>query len=58
MNWKLTDVDNLALAFYARGGMNTKWVGGTVTYDPYFGMNPGVTTGHTARHLRRRHGRR
>ena len=44
MNWKLTDVDNLALAFYARGGMNTKWVGGTVTYDPYFGMNPGVTT--------------
>ena len=44
MNWKLTDVDNLALAFYARGGMNTKWVGGTVTYDPYFGMNPGVTS--------------
>jgi long-chain fatty acid transport protein len=37
MNWKLTDVDNLALAFYARGGMNTKWEGGTVTYDPYFG---------------------
>ena len=34
MNWKLTDVDNLALAFYARGGMNTKWVGGTASFDP------------------------
>jgi len=40
MNWALTDSDYLAAAFYARGGMNTKWVGGTVTYDPYFGQNP------------------
>jgi long-chain fatty acid transport protein len=43
MNWKLSDADHLALAFYARGGMNTKWVGGTVTYDPFFGNNPSVT---------------
>lgn len=43
MNWALTDDDHVAAAFYARGGMNTKWEGGTVTYDPYFGMNPSVT---------------
>ena len=35
--WALTDADHLALAFYGRGGMNTKWEGGTVTYDPFFG---------------------
>jgi len=34
MNWKLTDVDYLAAAFYGRGGMNTKWVGGTASFDP------------------------
>jgi long-chain fatty acid transport protein len=39
MNWKLSDVDYLAAAFYARGGMNTQWNGGTATYDPTFG-NP------------------
>ena len=27
-------MDYLAAAFYARGGMNTKWVGGTATFDP------------------------
>jgi long-chain fatty acid transport protein len=43
MNWALSDADHLAAAFYARGGMNTKWEGGTVTYDPYFGNNPSVT---------------
>ncbi len=37
MNWKLSDVDFLAAAFYGRGGMNTEWVGGTATYDPTFG---------------------
>lgn len=46
MNWALSDVDFLAAAFYARGGMNTTWEGGTAIYDPYFGMNPesGPTT--------------
>ena len=43
MNWALSDADFLAAAFYARGGMNTKWEGGSVTYDPYNGMNPAVT---------------
>jgi long-chain fatty acid transport protein len=43
MNWALSDADFLATAFYARGGMNTKWEGGTVTYDPSFGMMPGAT---------------
>lgn len=41
MNWALTDSDFLAAAFYARGGMDTQWEGGTVTYDPFFGQNPG-----------------
>ena len=26
--------DTLGIAFYGRGGMNTKWVGGTATFDP------------------------
>jgi len=34
MNWNLSDVDFLGAAFYARGGMNTKWVGGTASFDP------------------------
>lgn len=34
MNWNLTDADFLAAAFYARGGMNTKWDGGTASFDP------------------------
>jgi long-chain fatty acid transport protein len=33
-NWALSDQSALALAFYARGGMNTKWEGGTATFDP------------------------
>jgi len=36
----LSDVDHLALAFYGRGGMNTKWEGGTATYDPTQGQGP------------------
>jgi long-chain fatty acid transport protein len=44
MNWALSDANHVAAAFYARGGMNTKWEGGTVTYDPFFGNNPSVTT--------------
>jgi long-chain fatty acid transport protein len=34
MNWALSEADFLAAAFYARGGMNTKWEGGTATFDP------------------------
>ena len=34
MNWKLDEQSALALAFYARGGMNTQWEGGTATFDP------------------------
>lgn len=26
--------DSLGIAFYGRGGMNTKWVGGTASFDP------------------------
>lgn len=53
MNWKLTDADYLAAAFYARGGMNTRWEGGTATYDPTFGQGqpitfPGTYAGGTA----------
>jgi long-chain fatty acid transport protein len=44
--WTMSEADHLGLAFYARGGMNTKWEGGTVTYDPYFGApgSPGAVT--------------
>lgn len=31
---QLDSEDSLGFAFYARGGMNTKWVGGTATFDP------------------------
>ena len=53
MNWALSDSDFVAAAFYARGGMNTKWVGGTATYDPTFGQGtpttfPGTYGGGTA----------
>ncbi|NJD32593.1 MAG: hypothetical protein FIB04_12000 [Gammaproteobacteria bacterium] len=34
MNWKLDAQNALAAAFYARGGMNTQWEGGTATFDP------------------------
>jgi long-chain fatty acid transport protein len=37
MNWNLSDQNHLAFAFYARGGMNTEWKGGTATYNPTFG---------------------
>ena len=33
MNWALSDADYLAAAFYARGGMNTRWEGGTASFD-------------------------
>ncbi len=33
-NWNLSDRESLALAFYARGGMNTTWEGGDATFDP------------------------
>ena len=34
MNWALSDSDFVAAAFYARGGMDTQWEGGEVTWDP------------------------
>ncbi|MDE2304727.1 MAG: outer membrane protein transport protein [Gammaproteobacteria bacterium] len=34
MAWKLDASDTLGLALYGRGGMNTKWSGGTATFDP------------------------
>jgi long-chain fatty acid transport protein len=33
-SWKFDDQDSFAAAFYGRGGMNTKWTGGTATFDP------------------------
>lgn len=32
--WKINDVSAWSLAFYGRGGMNTRWDGGTATFDP------------------------
>ena len=32
--WKINDKSAWAAAFYGRGGMNTKWNGGTATFDP------------------------
>lgn len=32
--WKLSEESALGLAFYGRGGMNTKWQGGTASFDP------------------------
>lgn len=31
---QLDPQDSLGFAFYGRGGMNTKWVGGSATFDP------------------------
>jgi long-chain fatty acid transport protein len=33
-NWRRDEQNALALAFYARGGMNTEWQGGHATFDP------------------------
>jgi long-chain fatty acid transport protein len=33
-SWKINDKSAWAAAFYGRGGMNTKWDGGTATFDP------------------------
>jgi long-chain fatty acid transport protein len=33
-SWKRSEQDVIALAFYARGGMNTEWRGGTASFDP------------------------
>lgn len=32
--WKIDDDSAWGVAFYGRGGMNTKWQGGTATFDP------------------------
>lgn len=39
-SWGLGDKAAIGLAFYGRGGMNTRWVGGTATFDPD-GPGPG-----------------
>jgi long-chain fatty acid transport protein len=40
-SWKLDDDSALALAFYGRGGMNTRWVGGTANFvNPFTGPGP------------------
>jgi long-chain fatty acid transport protein len=33
-SWKRDEQNTIALSFYARGGMNTEWQGGTATFDP------------------------
>jgi len=33
-SWKINEDSAWAAAFYGRGGMNTKWDGGTATFDP------------------------
>jgi len=33
-SWQLGNESALGVAFYGRGGMNTKWTGGTATFDP------------------------
>jgi long-chain fatty acid transport protein len=40
MNWKLDEQSALGAAFYARGGMNTEWQGGTASFDPDGAMGP------------------
>jgi long-chain fatty acid transport protein len=40
MNWKLDEQSSLGAAFYARGGMNTQWQGGTASFDPDGAMGP------------------
>ena len=32
--WKINDESAWSAAFYGKGGMNTKWDGGTATFDP------------------------
>jgi long-chain fatty acid transport protein len=44
MNWKLDEQSALAAAFYARGGMNTQWQGGTATFDPDGAQGPAPPT--------------
>ena len=39
-NWQIDPSDSLGLAFYARGGMNTVWQGGTATFAPGPGATP------------------
>jgi long-chain fatty acid transport protein len=38
--WKLNDRSAWGVAFYGRGGMNTKWEGGTASFDPDGPMDP------------------
>jgi long-chain fatty acid transport protein len=44
MNWRLDEQSAVAASFYARGGMNTQWEGGTATFDPDGAMGPAPPT--------------
>lgn len=41
--WQPDPLDSIAAAFYARGGMNTTWRGGTATFSPTGPAGPPVT---------------
>ena len=38
--WELTEESAWGVAFYGRGGMNTRWEGGTATFDPDGAQGP------------------
>jgi long-chain fatty acid transport protein len=38
--WEIDDKSAWSVAFYGRGGMNTRWEGGTATFDPDGPMGP------------------
>jgi long-chain fatty acid transport protein len=40
MNWRIDDQQAIAVALYARGGMNTQWHGGTATFDANGPLSP------------------
>ncbi len=45
-SWALSETDAMGLAFYGRGGMNTRWEGGTASFNDQ--TSPGTYGGGTA----------
>jgi len=43
--WKISDQSAWSAAFYGKGGMNTRWEGGTASFDPGFGIGSGPWPG-------------
>jgi len=45
--WKINDVSAWSATFYGKGGMNSRWEGGTASFDPGFGTGtfPGTYGG-------------